>query len=144
MTRHILPHLPCVPHLHVNRPLVVLVQRRQRNIHKSVMHVQSCCFANLNLLLFCRSRCRGCVSCLIYWKKSRLPNFPKMLLTKTICPSRRLIMWGRTALVKEMVPTVFKPRTALSTSSEVFLIKLTCVRPPLLTKISTWKGSKRL
>ena len=22
------------------------------------MHVQSCCFANLNLLLFCRSRCR--------------------------------------------------------------------------------------
>ena len=37
---------------------VVVVQRRQRNVQKSVMHVQSCCFANLNLLLFCRSRCR--------------------------------------------------------------------------------------
>ena len=31
---------------------VVVVQRRQRNVQKSVMHVQSCCFANLNLLLF--------------------------------------------------------------------------------------------
>ena len=26
---------------------VVVVQRRQRNVQKSVMHVQSCCFANL-------------------------------------------------------------------------------------------------
>ena len=34
---------------------VVVVQRRQRNVQKSVMHVQSCCFADLNLLLFCRS-----------------------------------------------------------------------------------------
>ena len=34
---------------------VVVMQRRQRNVQKSVMHVQSCCFANLNLLLFCRS-----------------------------------------------------------------------------------------
>ena len=39
-------------HLHV-----MAVQRRQRNVQKSVMHVQSCCFANLNLLLFCRSVC---------------------------------------------------------------------------------------
>ena len=37
---------------------VVVVQRRQRNVQKSVMHVQSCCFACLNLQLFCRSRCR--------------------------------------------------------------------------------------
>ena len=37
---------------------VVVVQRRLRNAQKSVMHVQSCCFANLNLLGFCRSRCR--------------------------------------------------------------------------------------
>ena len=37
---------------------IVVVQGRQRNIQKSVMHVQSCCFANPNLLLFCRSRCR--------------------------------------------------------------------------------------
>ena len=37
---------------------VVVVQRRQRNVQKSVMHVQSCCFVNLDLLLYCRSRCR--------------------------------------------------------------------------------------
>ena len=37
---------------------LVFVQRRQRNAQKSVMHVQSCCFANLNLSLFCRSRGR--------------------------------------------------------------------------------------
>ena len=37
---------------------VVVVRRRQRNVPKRVMHVESCSFANLNLLLFCRSRCR--------------------------------------------------------------------------------------
>ena len=37
---------------------VVVVQRRKRNVQRSVMHVQSCCFACLNLLLFGRSRCR--------------------------------------------------------------------------------------
>ena len=30
----------------------VVVQRRLRNVQKSVMHVQSCCFANLNFLPF--------------------------------------------------------------------------------------------
>ena len=43
---------------------VEVVRWRQRNVQKSVVHVQSCCFANLNLLLFCRSRwprrCRRC------------------------------------------------------------------------------------
>ena len=37
---------------------VAVVQRRQKNVQKNVMHVQSCCFACLNLLLFCRSCCR--------------------------------------------------------------------------------------
>ena len=45
---------------------VVVVQRRQRNVQKSVMHVQSCCFACLNLLLFCRSRCRRRRRCVNY------------------------------------------------------------------------------
>ena len=31
---------------------VVVVQRRQRNVLKRVMQGQSCCFSNLNLLLF--------------------------------------------------------------------------------------------
>ena len=50
-----------------------VVQWRQRNVQKSVMHVQSCCFANLSLLvlLFCRSCCRyyrrrRCLSSLLF------------------------------------------------------------------------------
>ena len=46
------------------------LQRRLRNIQKRVMHVQSCCFANINLLLFssslCRRRCRV-LSSLLLW-----------------------------------------------------------------------------
>ena len=34
-----------------------IVQRLLRNAQKSVMHVQSCCFASINLLVFCRPRC---------------------------------------------------------------------------------------
>ena len=34
------------------------MQRRLRNVQESVMHVQSFFFSNINLLLFCRSRCR--------------------------------------------------------------------------------------
>ena len=36
---------------------VAVVQPRLRNVQKGVMHVLSCCFANIKLLLFCRSRC---------------------------------------------------------------------------------------
>ena len=58
---------------------VVVVQRlwRQRNVQKkSVMHGQSCCFANLNLLLFCRSRCHPPSSFL------KLPNRPKTTIVQ--------------------------------------------------------------
>ena len=48
-----------ITHFHV-----LIVQRRLRNVQKCVMHVQSCCFANINLLLFCRSRCRRRRLCL--------------------------------------------------------------------------------
>ena len=43
---------------------VAVVQRRLRNVQKSVIHVQSCCFAYLNLLLFCHFRCRRHRRCL--------------------------------------------------------------------------------
>ena len=36
----------------IRRFHVAVVQRRLRNVQKSVMHVQSCCFDNVNLLLF--------------------------------------------------------------------------------------------
>ena len=48
---------------------VVVVQWRQRNVQKSVMHEQSCCLANLNPLFFCRSpwrRRRRCLSLFSY------------------------------------------------------------------------------
>ena len=55
-----------------------VVQRWLKNVQKSVMHVQSCCFANINLLLFCRSLCRPrccCLSSLLLWSK----NFASMV-----------------------------------------------------------------
>ena len=44
----------------------VVVQWRLKNVQKSVMHVQSCCFVNLNLLLCCRSRCLRRRCCLTF------------------------------------------------------------------------------
>ena len=49
--------LRCFHLLHKTGVKLGIVQRRLRNAQKSVMHVQSFCFANINLLLFCRSRC---------------------------------------------------------------------------------------
>ena len=45
---------------------VAVMQRRLKNVQKSAVHVQSCCFENKNPLPFCRSRCRRlrrCLSC---------------------------------------------------------------------------------
>ena len=43
---------------------VAVVQRRLRNGQKKRDHAQSCCFAYLNLLLFCHFRCRRHRRCL--------------------------------------------------------------------------------
>ena len=43
---------------------VAVVRWRKRNVQKSVIYVHGCCFANLNLLLFCRSRWRHHRRCL--------------------------------------------------------------------------------
>ena len=64
---------------------VLVEQRPLRNVQKSVMHVQSCCFANLNLLLFCRSRCRRrrrCLSSLLLWSE----NFATMVTWRHTSP----------------------------------------------------------
>ena len=45
----------------IRRFHVPVVQRRLRNLQKSVMHVQRCCFANLNLSPFCLSLCLSSV-----------------------------------------------------------------------------------
>ena len=55
-------HVPCKAKFHV-----AVAQQRLRNVQKSVMHVQSFSFANLNLLLkFCCSR-RRCKNSLLLW-----------------------------------------------------------------------------
>ena len=56
---------------------VVVVQWRQGNVEKSVMGLDCCCFANLNLLLFWCPRCRLRLRCLVssliprQWKSSK-------------------------------------------------------------------------
>ena len=75
---------------------VVVVQRRQRNVQKSVMHVQSCCFAYLNLLLVCRSRChrhRRCLSCPVSFVKlvTRQRQIKDQDITLTL-PKRHVIL----------------------------------------------------
>ena len=65
--------------------LVVVLQWRQRNVQKSVMHVHSCCFANPNLLFFLTSRCR------------RRHRILRSLLTKT---SKK---WPRTSKMWQLL-----------------------------------------
>ena len=59
------------PHFHV-----VAVQWPQGNVKKKkgAKHVHSCCFANVSLLLFCRSRSRRRLRCLISLIFSGLRN----------------------------------------------------------------------
>ena len=87
---------------------VVGVQRRQRNVQKNVMHVQSCCFVNLNQLLFCRSRCRRrrrgrCLSSLqIFFFCS---FFMQLLTVRNVClGALSLIIGGWSWLVYILLP----------------------------------------
>ena len=55
---------------------VVVVQRRQRKAPKSVLHVQSCCFASRNLyLLFSASRCHRSLHCLSSLLRKRMLQY---------------------------------------------------------------------
>ena len=51
-----LPHLPGVPHLHEKKALS-RTKQRQRNVQKSVRHVQICSFANYIYWFCCLSFC---------------------------------------------------------------------------------------
>ena len=42
---------------------VIIMQWRLRNVQKSALHVQSCCFALIKLIVFFRSRCRRVRRC---------------------------------------------------------------------------------
>ena len=56
------------------------LQRRPRSVPKTVMDVQSCCFANINRFRFYQSRCRSCRCCLnspLLWSR----NVATMIVT---------------------------------------------------------------
>ena len=57
---------------------VVAVQRPEGNVQKSVMHAQSCCFVNPNLLLFCRFPCRRRRRCLSSLSRVRPSGRPRL------------------------------------------------------------------
>ena len=65
---------------------------------KSVMHVQSCCFTFINLLFFCRSRCRRrrcCLSALLLWFKKFVTmvtwRYTSPLYSSVICKENKAI-----------------------------------------------------
>ena len=71
------------------------------------MHVRSCCFANLNLLLFCRWRCRRRRRCLSSLKaKKKIQRLIGILPKKTIAPWERYLVLSK----------------ALSLGIEIFLL----------------------
>ena len=79
---------------------VAVVQRWLKNVQKSVMHVQSCCFANINLLLFCRSRCLYrlcCLSTLLLWSEKFATmvtwRHASPLYSSVICKENNKILW---------------------------------------------------
>ena len=84
----------CSPAPWSRRVKLGIVLLRLRNVQKSVIHMQSCCFANINLLLFCRSRCFHCQSCLssiLLWST----NFATMVAwchTSPLCYLKYYIM----------------------------------------------------
>ena len=77
--------LLCCVHLHhktarkIRKFHEAVVQRRLRIVQKSVRHVQSCCFAKINLLLFC---CFLCCRCLLLWSR----NFATMVTWRHTSP----------------------------------------------------------
>ena len=50
---------------------VAVVQQRLRNVQKNVIHVESCFFANLNLLFFAGHR-RRCINSLLLSSRAEL------------------------------------------------------------------------
>ena len=74
---------------------VAVVQQRLRNVQKSVMRVQSCSFANLNLLLFCCYK-----ESLLLWSR----NFATIVTWRHTSPlcwhynQNKLDTWGRAPL----------------------------------------------
>ena len=82
------------------------VQRRLRNVQKSMMHMQSCCFVNINLLLFNCSWC-GCRRCCLSSLLLLYRNFATMVTWHHTAPFHRRVVLNSS-------PLPFPPPTILS------------------------------
>ena len=91
---------------------VVVVQRRQRSVQKSVMHVKSYCFANINLLIFCRSLCRRCRRCL-----SSLQDNVKMRRKLRLCANPEQLYVLGTAMDNRKIVSISITKIFLRESS---------------------------
>ena len=99
---------------------VVVVQRRQRSVQKSVMHVKSYCFANLNLLMFCRSLCRRCRHCL-----SSLQD--KVKMRRKLYVFVQLCILG-TAMDNKKIVSISITKIFLRESSQQVFNQLKCIQ----------------
>ena len=82
----------------------------KKNVQKSVMHVQSCCFVSLNLLLFCRSRCcrrRRCLSSLFKRKLTVTTLTADLLATSANNTSLTFMAFARRLLRSFLVFNFF-------------------------------------
>ena len=79
-------------------------------MYKNACDVQSCCFANLNLLLFCRSRCcrrRSCLTCLFKRKLTVTPLTVDLLATSANNTSLTFMAFARRLLRSFLVLSFF-------------------------------------
>ena len=123
---------------------VVVVQRRQRNVQKGVMHVQSCCFANLNQLLFCRSCCRRPRRCLSSLLSLPLRRLFKATLHETIRNNdfqrnTALQCWNNVATIWSNVATIL---CVMLCCSKNRCCESSCVTSPLATMKHNSIGTK--
>ena len=107
-----------ISHFHV-----VVVQRRLRNVQKSVMHVQSCCFANLSLLVFYRS-CYRCVSSLINSVDVKEPTHYSLRVADVVPGMVVYLKFTLTKGVSSLIPSLTVNRTisSLARSSPTIVV----------------------
>ena len=102
---------PFFTYFHSLRQFHVTIQKRRlRNKQESVMHVQSCFFAKINLLLFCRSRCcrrRRCLSSLFKRKLTVTTLTADLLATSANNTSLTFMAFARRLLRSFLVFNFF-------------------------------------
>ena len=121
---------------------VAVVQRWRKSVQKRVMHVQSCCFININVLLFCRSRClhcRCCLSTLLLWSK----KFVTMVTWRHTFPLYSSIICKENKAIREI--TTLKEDGPASSSGASFFAWQRRARNEwlVMNRKGPWEGYRR-